>query len=97
VSGQTRGHNSVKSQPIFKTFSLEDSLVNLQYSRCQKITPCPAYVTLWNINVRKQAVNDKLRGSVATYLLYGGVVNDKIKKGLLLSPSVKKKLKSVNI
>jgi len=41
VSGQTRGHNSVKSQPIFKTFSLEDSLVNLQYSRCQKLHYAP--------------------------------------------------------
>jgi len=28
---------------------------------------------LWNINVRKQAINDKLQGSVATCLKYGGV------------------------
>jgi len=36
----------------------------------------------------KQAIIDKLRGSVATcsYILkYGGVVNNQIKKGLLLS------------
>ena len=32
----------------------------------------------------KQAINDKLQGSVATYLRCGGVVNQ-IKKGLLLS------------
>jgi len=31
----------------------------------------------------KQAINDKLHGSVATYLRCGGVVN-RIKKGLLL-------------
>jgi len=37
----------------------------------------------------KQAINDKLRGSVATYLSCGGVVNNQIKKGLLLSLWVK--------
>jgi len=37
----------------------------------------------------KQAINDKLQGSVATYLRHGGVVNNKIKKGLLLSLRVK--------
>jgi len=35
----------------------------------------------------KQAINDKLQGSVATYLRCGGVVNNQTKKGLLLSPS----------
>jgi len=33
----------------------------------------------------KQAINDKLQGSVATYLRCGGVVNNQIRKGLLLS------------
>jgi len=33
----------------------------------------------------KQAINDKLRGNVATYLRCGGVVNKQIKKGLLPS------------
>jgi len=45
----------------------------------------------------KQTINDKLQGSVATYLRCGGVINKQIKKGLLLSLSVKKVLKSVNI
>ena len=47
----------------------------------------------------KQAINDKLRDSVATYLRCGGVVNNQIKKGSLLSPQVrvKKWLKSMNI
>ena len=31
----------------------------------------------------------KLQGSVATYLICGGVVNNQIKKGLFLSPQVK--------
>jgi len=38
----------------------------------------------------KQAINDKLQGSVATYLRCGGVVNNQIKKRLLLSVRVKK-------
>jgi len=33
----------------------------------------------------KQAINDKLQRSVATYLRFGGVANNQIKKGLLLS------------
>jgi len=41
----------------------------------------------------KQAINDKLQG-IATYLKCGGLVNDQIKKGLLLSLRVKR-LKSV--
>ena len=45
----------------------------------------------------KQATYDKLWGTVTTYLRCGGVVNNQIKKGLLLSVRVKKKLKSVNI
>ena len=40
----------------------------------------------------KEAINDKLQGSVATYLRCGGAVNNQIKKGLLLSLSVKKNL-----
>ena len=33
----------------------------------------------------KQAINDKLQGSIDTHLTCGGVVNNKIRKGLLLS------------
>ena len=45
----------------------------------------------------KQALNDKVQGSVTTYLGCGGVVNNQIKKVLLLSVRVKNFLKSVNI
>jgi len=38
----------------------------------------------------KQALNDKLQGSVAAYLGCGGVVNNRLKTGLLLSVRVKK-------
>jgi len=44
----------------------------------------------------KQAISDKIQGSVATYLRCGGVINNQIKKGLLLSRRVKKILKSAN-
>ena len=33
----------------------------------------------------KHAINDKLQGSIATYLIYGEVFDKQIKKGLLLS------------
>jgi len=36
----------------------------------------------------KQAINDKLQGSVATYLKCDGVINKQIKKDLLLSVRV---------
>jgi len=35
-------------------------------------------------------INNKLQGSLATHLAYGGVVNNQIKNGFLLSLSVKK-------
>ena len=44
----------------------------------------------------KQAINDKLQGSVPTYFRCGGVVNNQIRKGLLLSLSVNF-VESVNI
>jgi len=51
-----------------------------------KIPPYFAYVaTVPTLMSAKQAINDKLQGSVATYLRCGGVVNNRIKKGLLLS------------
>ena len=47
------------------------------------------HTTFWNINVRKQAINEKLQGNVATHLRCGGVVNNQNKKGLVLSLSAK--------
>jgi len=40
------------------------------------------------INIGKPAINDKLQGSVATYLRCGGVVSSQINKGLLMSLSL---------
>ena len=42
--------------------------------------PCMCCHTLWNIIARKQASNDKLQGSVATYLMCGGDVDIQILK-----------------
>ena len=46
----------------------------------------------------KQAINDKLQGSVATCLSCGDIFNNQTKKGLLLGLTVKKNFfRSVNI
>jgi len=44
----------------------------------------------------KEAINDKLQGSLATYVWCGGVVNNQIKKCLLLSVC-ENFFKSVNV
>jgi len=54
---------------------------------CVATLPCKTLISA------KQAINDKLQGTVAACLTCGGVVNNQIKKGLLLSLSVKKKFK----
>jgi len=55
--------------------------------------PCICcYNTFKTLTSAEQAINDKLQGSVVAYLRCGGVVNNQIKKGLLLRNG-----KSVNI
>jgi len=81
-------HNSVKSEPIFFGRFLGKFVVKW----ILKIPPHLAYVAALPCETllsSKQVINDKLQSSVATYLTCGGVVNTKIKKGLLLSLSVK--------
>jgi len=81
-----------------KIFHWKILLLNLQQAVNNQTTPCICcYTTLWNINVQKQTINNKFSGSVATYLRCGGVVNNWIKKGLLLSLSEKFFFKFVNI
>ena len=65
-----------------------------------KIPPHIAYVDTLpceTLMSAKQAINDKLQGSVDVYLRYGGLINNQIKKGLLMSLRLKTFLKSVNI
>ena len=56
--------------------------------RIVNIPPHLAYVATLpceTLMSAKQAINDKLQGSVATYLTYAEVFNNQIKKSLLLS------------
>jgi len=72
----------------FKNFFTGRFLGNLAIKWTSKIPPPLSYVATLpceTLMSAKQAINDKLQGSVATYLRYGAVVNNKIKKRLLLS------------
>jgi len=56
-----------------------------------KLPPHLAYVATLPCETStsaKHVINDKLQGSVVTYLRWDGVVNNQIKKGLLPSLSV---------
>jgi len=65
-----------------------------------KISPHLAYVATLPCETfmsKKQAINDKSPGSAATYLRCVWVVNNQIKKGLLLILLVEEFLKSVKV
>jgi len=86
---QTHDHNSVKSQPIYKFFFTG----RFSGKFAVKIPPHLTYVVTLpceTLMSAKQAIDEKLQGSVAAYLRYNGVVNNQIKTGLLLSLRVKK-------
>jgi len=75
------------------------SILN-RFKNLSKIPPHLAYVATLpceRLMSAKQAINDKLQGSVATRLWCGGVINNQIKKSLFLSHEWKKLFKSVNI
>jgi len=75
---------------FFSTFAVKQILKIPSHLAYVATLPCETLMPA------KHAINDKLQGSVATYLRCGEVVKNQIKKGLLLSLSVKK-IKSVNI
>jgi len=80
-------------------FSLSRFLGKFTVKCILKIPPHIAYVATLPCETlisAKQAINDKLQGSVAEYLRCDRAVNNQIKKGLLLSVQVKK-IKLVNI
>ena len=90
---QTHNNISVKSLNRFTIFFTGRLRGKFAGNWLLKIPPTLAYeatLPCENITPRKQAINDKLQGSVATYLRPGGVVNNRIKKGLLISVSEKK-------
>ena len=96
---------------ISQVIGCEDRLRNDLYSvewgvklysnqRTLNIPPHLAYVATLpceTLMSAKQAIKDKLQGSVTAYLSCGAVVNKQIKKGLLLSRGVEIFFKSVNI
>jgi len=87
VKPQTHDHNSVKSEPN-KIFFTGKFLGKLVVKWILQIPPHLAYVATLpckTLMSAKRAINDKLQGSVATHLRCDGVVNNQIKKGLLLS------------
>ena len=72
----------------FKNFLTGRFLGKFADKRLLKVPPHLAYIVTLpceTLMPAKQATNDKLQGSVATYLRCGGVANNQIKKGLLLS------------
>jgi len=90
--GQKRGHKLVtiilSILDRFKNFSTARFLGKFAFKRLSKIPPHLAYVATLpceTLMPAKQSINDKLQGSVATYLRCGGVIDNQIKKGLLLS------------
>jgi len=73
-------------------FFTERFLSKFEVKRILNIPPHLPYVATLlceTLMSAKQAINDKLQGTVATYLRCDGVVNNQIKKGLLLSVWVK--------
>ena len=81
------GHNSVKILTDFFNVTgrfLDKFVVKWIF----KIPPHIAFVATLPIETlmsAKQAINDKLQGSVSTYLTSDGIVYNQIKKGLLLN------------
>ena len=76
----------------FKKFFIERFLDKFAVKWVLKIPLHIAYVATLpceTLMSAKQAINDKLQGNVATYLRCGGVVNNQIKTGLLLSLRLK--------
>jgi len=52
---------------------------------------------MWDISVRKQAINDKLQSSVATNSRCGGILNNHFTENLLENLTVEEFWKSVQI
>jgi len=78
--------------PIYKFFLTRIFPGKFAVKWILKIPPHLAYVATLpceTLMSAEQAIHDKLQGSVAVYLRCGGVVNNQIKKGLLLSRCVK--------
>jgi len=87
--GQKRSHRLMTIIPSvlnrFKNFFNGRFFGKFAVKLISKIPPHLAYVATLpceTLMSAKQAIDDKLQGSAATYLRCGGVVNNQIKKGL---------------
>ena len=72
----------------FNNFFIGRFLSKFAVKGILEITPHLEYVATLPCETSmsaKQVINDKLQGSVATYVKCDGVVNNRIKKALLLS------------
>ena len=83
---------------LFSLFAAKYLLMIPPHLICVAALPCKTLVSenAWKSQANK-VTNDKLQGTVVTYLRCGGIVNNQIKAGLLLCLPVKKLLKSLNI
>jgi len=88
-AGQKRGHRLMTTilsiLNRFKIFFTGRFLGKFAVKRISEIPPHLTYVATLpceTLMSAKQTINDKLQGSVATYLRCGGVVNNQIKKDL---------------
>ena len=89
---RTHGHNFVKPNRLLKSIAGR-FLGQFAVKWILKVSPHLAYVATLPCETfmsAKQAINDKLQGSVATRLRFSGVDNNEIKTGLLMSLRVKK-------
>ena len=80
---QTHDYNSVKSEPIKKVFFTGRFIDKFAVKWILKIPPHLAYVATLpceTLMSAKQAINNKLRGSVATYLSCCGLLITKLRK-----------------
>jgi len=79
------GEHLAKLQAKWLTVSYTQFALHFCPQRCRSRQLNNLCITDINCYWAKQALNDKLQGSVAAYLSCGGVVNNQIKKYLLLS------------
>ena len=79
------GEHLAKLQAKWLTVSYTQFALHFCPQRCRSRQLNNLCITDINCYWAKQALNDKLQGSVAAYLSCGGVVHNQIKKYLLLS------------
>ena len=85
---QTHEHEFCQFLSDLRNFFTGRFLGKFAVKWISKIPPHLVYVATLpceTLMSAKQAINDKLQGSVAAYLRCGGAVNNQIKKGLFLS------------